>query len=205
MPGLNTKPILIDGRGHLVGRLASVVSKYLLQGGKVVIVRCEQLNISGHFYRNKMKYLSYLRKRCNVNPARGPFHFRAPSRIFYKAVRGMIPHKTKRGQAALNRLRVYDGIPAPYDTKRRVCVPIALRALCLRSDRKFCRLGRISHEVGWQYQDVVRNLERKRTAKAILIVRQNKKLKKITVKAREKIAKTAEPFNKIIQSYGYAY
>lgn len=80
--------VVIDGRGHLVGRLASVVAKYLLQGGKVAIVRCEELNFSGHFYRNKMKYLAYLRKRCNVNPARGPFHFRAPSRIFYKAVRG---------------------------------------------------------------------------------------------------------------------
>lgn len=39
-------------------------------------------------YRNKVKYLNYLRKRCNVNPARGPFHFRAPCRIFFKAVRG---------------------------------------------------------------------------------------------------------------------
>lgn len=80
--------VVIDGRGHLVGRLASVVAKYLLQGGKVAVVRCEELNLSGHFYRNKIKYLAYLRKRCNVNPARGPFHFRAPSRIFYKAVRG---------------------------------------------------------------------------------------------------------------------
>lgn len=43
--------IIIDGRNHLVGRLASIVAKYLLQGGKVVIVRCEELNISGHFYR----------------------------------------------------------------------------------------------------------------------------------------------------------
>lgn len=43
--------MLIDGRGHLVGRLASVTAKYLLQGGKVVIVRCEELNLSGHFYR----------------------------------------------------------------------------------------------------------------------------------------------------------
>jgi len=60
-----------------------------LQGGKVAVVRCEELNLSGHFYRNKIKFLAYLRKRCNVNPARGPFHFRAPSRIFYKAVRGM--------------------------------------------------------------------------------------------------------------------
>lgn len=45
------QPILIDGRGHLLGRLAAIVAKTLLQGNKVVIVRCEQLNISGNFYR----------------------------------------------------------------------------------------------------------------------------------------------------------
>lgn len=27
----------------------------------------------------------------------------------------MLPHKTKRGQAALERLKVFDGIPPPYD------------------------------------------------------------------------------------------
>lgn len=27
----------------------------------------------------------------------------------------MLPHKTKRGQAALDRLKVFDGIPPPYD------------------------------------------------------------------------------------------
>lgn len=32
--------------------------------------------------------MSFLRKRCNVNPARGPFHFRAPSKILWKTVRG---------------------------------------------------------------------------------------------------------------------
>lgn len=34
--------------------------------------------------------MSFLRKRCNVNPARGPFHFRAPSKIFWKTVRGKL-------------------------------------------------------------------------------------------------------------------
>lgn len=34
--------------------------------------------------------MSFLRKRCNVNPARGPFHFRAPSKIFWKTVRGIV-------------------------------------------------------------------------------------------------------------------
>lgn len=31
---------------------------------------------------------------------------------------GMLPHKTKRGQAALERLKVFDGIPPPYDKVR---------------------------------------------------------------------------------------
>lgn len=43
--------VIIDGRGHLVGRLASVVAKNLLQGGKIVVTRCEELTLSGHFYR----------------------------------------------------------------------------------------------------------------------------------------------------------
>lgn len=85
----------------------------------------------------------------------GPFHFRAPSRIFYKAVRGMIPHKTARGAAALERLKVFEGVPPPYDKKKRVVVPQALRILRLRPGRKYCTVGRLSHEVGWKYQDVV--------------------------------------------------
>ena len=115
----------------------------------------------------------------------------------------MIPYKTKRGQAALARLRVFDGIPPPYDKKRRVCVPTAMRILTLRSDRKFCKVGRLSHEVGWQHQDVIKTLEQKRKAKLRVTLKHNKQMKKLTVEARKNIAKAAEPFTKIIQSYGY--
>lgn len=41
------KPIVVDCRGHLLGRLASLIAKELLQGQHVVAVRCEQLEISG--------------------------------------------------------------------------------------------------------------------------------------------------------------
>ena len=103
-----------------------------------------------------VKYHAYLRKATRFNPPRGgPFHFRAPSRIFYKTVRGMIPHKTARGAAALERLKVFEGVPPPYDKKKRVVVPQALRVLRLKPGRKYCTVGRLSHEVGWKYQDVV--------------------------------------------------
>lgn len=45
--------IVIDGKGHLLGRLASTVAKQLLEGQKIVVVRCEALNISGEFFRAK--------------------------------------------------------------------------------------------------------------------------------------------------------
>lgn len=45
--------VVIDGKGHLLGRLASIVAKQLLDGQKIVVVRCEALNISGEFFRAK--------------------------------------------------------------------------------------------------------------------------------------------------------
>merc|ERR1712203_1272828 len=126
MAGFTPKPVVIDARGHLMGRLASTVAKFILNGNKVVIVRCEGINMSGNFYRNKLKYLKFLRLRCNVKPSRGPFHFRAPGKIFWRTVRGMVPHKTERGKAALKRLVTYEGIPPPYDKKKKMVVPSVL-------------------------------------------------------------------------------
>ena len=169
MPGFTPKAVVIDGRGHMNGRLASIVAKLILNGQKVVIVRCEEINISGenntqsvvvslltvavtgNFYRNKLKYLDFLKKRCNVKPSRGPFHFRAPSKIFWRTVRGMVPHKTERGKDALKRLQTFEGVPPPYDKKKKMVIPSALKVLRLKSGRKFCSLGRLGHEVslGW--------------------------------------------------------
>lgn len=137
------REVVIDAKGHLLGRLASTVAKQLLNGQNIVVVRCEDINISGEFFRNKLKYLAYLRKACRYNPTRGPFHFRAPSRILYKAIRGQIPHKTARGMAALERLKVFEGIPPPFDKIRRMVVPQALRVLRLKPGRKFCTVGRL--------------------------------------------------------------
>jgi ribosomal protein L13 len=42
-----TKTKVIDCRDHLLGRLASIVSKELLAGQKIVLVRCDEMVISG--------------------------------------------------------------------------------------------------------------------------------------------------------------
>lgn len=75
--------------------------------------------------------------------------------MFWRTVRGMIPHKTPRGAAAMNRLKTFEGVPPPYDHRKRVVVPQALRVLRLKPGRKYCTIGRLGHEFGWKYQDVV--------------------------------------------------
>merc|ERR1719249_446382 len=187
--GFSTQPIVIDGRGHLLGRLAALVAKTLLNGQRVVIVRCEGINISGNFYRNKLKFLAYLKKRCNVNPRKGPYHFRAPSKQFWRVIKGMLPHKTPRGKEALDRLKVFEGIPPPYDKKKRMVVPSALRVIKMHPSRKYCSLDRLAHEVGWKYQGVVATLEAKRKVKSEEYYKRKKADKKLRLQAAKNVAK----------------
>ena len=160
------KEVVVDARGHLLGRLASYVAKELLNGQKVVVVRCEQILRSGSLFRNKLKFHEFLHKSINTNPRRGFSHFRTPSRIFWRTVRGMVPHKTARGAAAMGRLKTFDGMPFPYDHKRRMVVPDALKIARIRDHRKFCVLGDLAKEVGWTRKDVVERLEERRKEKA---------------------------------------
>jgi len=203
--GFRAQSIIIDGRGHLIGRLAATVAKTVLQGHSVVVVRCEGLNISGSFYRNKLKYLDFLRKRCNINPSRGPFHFRAPSKIFTRIVRGMVPHKTERGKQALVRIRAFEGIPTPYDKKKRVVVPSALRTLRLKPRRRFTELGRLSTEVGWQYETVVATVEKRRKIKAKHYHLRQQELKKLKTEAKKKLVAKPQLAKHVamLQKYGY--
>jgi len=201
--GFQRKPLLIDARGHLLGRLSAIVAKTLLQGQRVIVVRCEGINISGNFYRNKLKYLDFLKKRHNSNPKRGPFDFRAPSKIFWRTVRGMLPHKLYRGKDAMERLKVFEGIPPPYDKQKRIVVPSALRVLRLKPRRKYCALSRLSHEVGWKYQGVVSTLEKRRKLKASAFHKRKVVTNKLMVQAKKNVAAKVEPYQKIIEGFGY--
>ena len=139
------KVVVIDCKAHLFGRLASIIAKELLAGQRVVCVRCEEINISGSFYRNKLKFLDRLRKSTNTNPAHGPYKMRAPSRIFYRTIRGMIPHKTHRGKCAMERLKCFDGIPEPYDKMKRMVRASAARVDEPRPSLSVARSRRTPH------------------------------------------------------------
>ena len=68
----------------------------------------------------------------------------------------------------MERLKTFEGVPPPYDKKKRVVVPQALRVLRLKPGRKYCSVGRLGHEFGWKYQDVVARYASQPCAKVAL-------------------------------------
>ncbi|KAK8949515.1 60S ribosomal protein L13a-4 [Platanthera zijinensis] len=182
---ISKRRVVVDARHHMLGRLASIVAKELLNGQHVVVVRCEEICLSGGLVRQKMKYHRFLRKRMNTKPSHGPIHFRAPAKILWRTIRGMIPHKTKRGAAALARLKAYEGVPPPYDKKKRMVIPDALKVLRLLPGHKYCLLGKLSTEVGWGYADVIKELEEKRKQRAKVAYERKKQLTKLRIQAQK--------------------
>ncbi len=59
-------------------------------------------------------------------------------------------------------MKVFDGVPAPYDTIKRKVIPAALKVLRLKNYRKFCSVGDLCTSVGWKRQGLIETLETKR-------------------------------------------
>ena len=196
------KLVVVDGRGHLMGRLASIVAKELLLGQRVVVVRCEAIEISGPIWRNHIKMIMLRNKKSNVNPERGPFALRAPAALFKRMVRGMVPHKTKRGQAALARLKAYEGIPNPYDRIKRKVLPEALRVLRLRPGRKSTLLGDLAHKNGWKHAELISTLEEKRKVKSAAFY-EKKKADQALRKQAEEQADIPADAKATLEQFGY--
>ena len=196
------KLVVIDGRAHLMGRLASIVAKEILNGQRVVVVRCEELEMSNSIYANRVQFRAFINKRTATNPRRGPFHECSPANLFLRCVRGMIPRKTARGDAALKRLKAVEGIPSPYDTQKRMVVPAALRVLRLKPGRRFTNVGEFAKTIGWKYTDTVKALEEKRKVKSAAFYEKKKARLDLLRKAKaEADFKAVQP---TLEKYGMA-
>eukprot|EP00913_Durusdinium_trenchii_P028799 g27006.t1 len=184
--------IVVDCRGHLLGRLASVLAKELLNGQNVVCVRTEDINMSGSLYRNKLKYANFKRKHMSLG-----------CQILWRTIRGMVPHKTARGAAALDKLKTFEGIPHPYDRKKRMVVPSCLKVLRLRPERRFCRLGDLSKEVGWKHGALIERLESQRKVKSEAFYKKKSATLRSKNEAKKAVKLSADEM-KVLESAGYA-
>lgn len=102
---------IIDGTGHIMGRLATHIAKQLLAGEEVAVVNAEKLVITG---RREHIFEDYKARRDRGVAGRnrfGPYYPRMPDRMFKRSVRGMIPFSEPRGRTAYKKLKVYIGVP----------------------------------------------------------------------------------------------
>ena len=145
-----------------------------------------------------------MNKRTNTNPKHGPIHYHSPSKMFWRVVRGMTPHKKWRGAEALKRLKTFEGIPPPYDVKKRMVVPEALRVLRLRTGRRYTNLGDLAVKFGWKHREVLKTLEEKRKAKASVYWEEKKAKKELVSKAKEAATQKLKPeLQAVLTEFGY--
>jgi len=164
-------------------------------------VRCEEILKSASLFRSKMYRQENMGRHINTNRRRGHKHWKAPSRIFWKVVRGMLPHKEAIGTAALGRLRVFEGIPFPYDHKQRMVVPDALKCLRMKPHRPFCKLGKLAEQTGWKKNALITSLEAKRKAKSAKF--HELKTRKQNARAKAMGDQTVAQFNKQLSALGF--
>jgi len=105
-------PVYVDATNPIAGRLSSRVAKLLLSGNSVTVVNAEKALLSGSRNSVMTQWKERLELSSRVNPIYGPIHPRRPDNILRRMIRGMVPRKKPKGEAAMKRLRVYVGVPA---------------------------------------------------------------------------------------------
>ena len=135
---------VIDATDSVLGRLASVVAKRLLNGEEIVIVNAEQAVISGDRVSVSDEYK---RMRGVGSQTSGPFFPRRPDQIVTRTIRGMMPYQKPRGKQAFKRLRVYIGVPDSYSESSKEKIEEARGELRC----EFTRIGDLSRELGAKF------------------------------------------------------
>lgn len=103
--------VTIDAQDAVIGRLGARVAKLLLAGQQVEIVNADKALMVGSLDAAKEKYLSRRSQQNKRNPDESPHWPRAPHLLVRRMIRGMLPHKSKRGRDAYHRLHVLVGAP----------------------------------------------------------------------------------------------
>jgi ribosomal protein uL13 len=88
-------PTIIDADNIVLGRIASVIAKRLLNGEDIVVVNAGKALIQGS--RSQI-FDDYHAKRTRGSQRKGPFYPAKPERIFKRTVRGMLPYQKGRGR-----------------------------------------------------------------------------------------------------------
>ncbi|HUS79213.1 MAG TPA: 50S ribosomal protein L13 [Patescibacteria group bacterium] len=136
---------VIDAEGLILGRMASIVAKRLLDGERIDIVNAERAIVSGRrlqIIKERKKFLVVGR-----SGRKGPIHYRKPNAIVRRTIRGMLPHRKTRGIEAFARLKVHISVPEALESAEAESLP---EAHVERLRGRYMTVGEIAKNIGWK-------------------------------------------------------
>jgi len=143
MQAISKRVTIINADGLILGRMASIIAKRLLNDEKVIVVNAEKAVLSG---KRKSKVMEAKKFLEVGHPKMGPFHYRRPDRIVRRTVRGMLPYKQPKGKQAYKRLKVYIGTPHEFkDQEMETLTDAQAKKLTC----PYFTLGQFAKEIGW--------------------------------------------------------
>ncbi|MEE8632471.1 MAG: 50S ribosomal protein L13 [Candidatus Bathyarchaeia archaeon] len=134
---------VIDATDLILGRMATVVAKRLLQGEQITILNAEKAVVSG----KRSSRVKELKKRLEIgHPRKGPYLPRHPDRFVKRSIRGMLPRKKPKGIKAYRRLRVFIGVPRELEGETMEQLP---EAHVEKLKSPYITVGELVQEIGW--------------------------------------------------------
>jgi large subunit ribosomal protein L13 len=110
---------VIEGKGAILGRIASYSAKEALKGEEIAIVNCEQIIITGN-KENIQREFDEKTKKVGHGQT-GPKFSRDNEKFVKRIIRGMLPnHREGRGREALKRIKCYKGVPKEFEKEKRI-------------------------------------------------------------------------------------
>jgi len=106
--------MIIDGKNAVLGRLSTKVAKLALLGETIDIVNCENIVVSG---KKEVVFSKYDRLKKMGVPRKGPFISASSEKFVKRIIRGMLPYKQEKGREALDRIKLYKGVPKQFEGK----------------------------------------------------------------------------------------
>jgi len=145
-----SKEILIDAEGLILGRLASVVAKFLKYGYRVHVVNAEKAVVSGDPHTIKESYAKWFEIKTLRNPSKwSPHRPRNPVSIVKYAVRGMLPKDPFKKITLLKKLKVYVGYPEEVKKMKLVAIEIP-EARASKLKHEYITVGEVAKYLGWR-------------------------------------------------------
>jgi large subunit ribosomal protein L13 len=128
--------LVVDGKGAILGRLASYVAKQALRGEEIAVVNCKEIIITGK--KEKIKEDFEQRRKRVGTTQQGPRFPRTTEKMVKRTIRGMLPdHRERRGKIVYSKIKCYSAIPKEFESSKKI-------SLLRKTKSKFVKMGEVS-------------------------------------------------------------